>query len=218
MKKEIYFEKFNQLNINIDTKIVKYLSDDILLTLFNCIDKFYKTFPITEIGIQDIRFFTKEELKHEVYTDAFCRWDDTATHVEICLNPIHFILTKKKMCKAQSKKLNIEFSKGIESVIYHELGHLLEMDICHCLYVNNEPYEIAKKVRENNETYIIVQCILEKLFPYNKNYIYDNISWYGTVNPSECFAELIAIIMVEKDLRISAQKLKDYLIESGYMI
>lgn len=36
--------------------------------------------------------------------------------------------------------------------------------------------------------------------------------------PKEVFAELIAIIMVEKDLRISAQKLKDYLIESGYMI
>ena len=68
----------------------------------------------------------------------------------------------------------------------------------------------------NNKKF--TKFFIQKIFHYNYFYIIKNVSWYAPFNSREVFAELIAIIMVEKDLRISAQKLKQYLIENGYMI
>ena len=219
-KEKLYFkEEFEKLKIRNSDEVIDTLSTEMLTIILNCIKRFFKTFPITIDGITCIRLYTEKEL-----TDPKTK-DDDASYLYIpwinsgrlLLNQTHLITNSEETKKWQAKKLKIDESKSIESIIYHELGHLLERRITYKLFANryNNIMTKDKKIKDNTK---FTRFIIHKIFHYNYFYIIKNVSWYAPFNSREVFCELIAIIMVEDKLRISAQKLKQYLIENGYMI
>lgn len=219
-KEKLYFkEEFEKLKIRNSDEVIDTLSTEVLTVILNCIKRFFKTFPITIDGITCIRFYTDEELKETdpKDTDACCEYISWINCARLLLNLDHFTTDLEKIKKWQAKKLKIDESKSIESIIYHELGHLLDYRITHKLFMYKYKNSMTRDDKIANNTKF-TRNIIHTIFHHNYFYIIKNVSWYEPLKSREVFAELIAIIMVEKDLRISAQKLKDYLIESGYMI
>lgn len=191
-------KRFIEMGIVINESDYNALPEWIWSKVLCNIRLFYKVFPETTGIINQIDLSADEEVF------ASIGWRSDATGLILNLNPVKFKNEWIETSIRMMREYKISFFKGLDSIIYHELGHALEASY---IIQTSEIEEYENKWNECTES----KKILEGIIPDDINYIANNVTAYATTDSSECFAELIAEIMTSRKIRVPAKKLKEKL-------